>query len=183
MTRSEVRVPHRPPYIITEGLFCFPKLICILIYMHEQFFEAARTVATRATCNKAHCGAVIVSKDGRVIGEGYNAPPLGDESQRMCDVLLDKAIKQNNDKTCCVHAEWNAIIDALKHHADKIEGSTLYFMRVNDKGEFTEAGDPYCTVCSRLALESGVAVFGLWNQGPEMINTSDYNSRSYAYFK
>ena len=101
----------------------------------------------------------------------------------MCDVSLDKTIRQNNDKTCCVHAEWNAIIDALKHHADKIEGSTLYFMRVDDKGEFTEAGDPYCTVCSRLALESGVAVFGLWNQGPEMINTSDYNSRSYAYFK
>jgi hypothetical protein len=151
--------------------------------MHEQFFEAARKVAARATCNKAHCGAVIVSKDSRVIGEGYNAPPLGDESQRMCDVSLDKTIRQNNDKTCCVHAEWNAIIDALKHHADKIEGSTLYFMRVDDKGEFTEAGDPYCTVCSRLALESGVAVFGLWNQGPEMINTSDYNSRSYAYFK
>jgi hypothetical protein len=32
--------------------------------MHEQFFEAAQKVATRATCNRAHCSAVVVSKDG-----------------------------------------------------------------------------------------------------------------------
>lgn len=150
--------------------------------MHEQFFEVARKVATRATCNRAHCGAIVVSKDGRVIGEGYNAPPLGDESQRMCDAPLNKEIKQNNDKTCCVHAEWNAILDALKHHADKTEGATLYFMRVNEAGGFTEAGDPYCTVCSRLALESGISVFGLWNDGPEMINSDEYNLRSYNYY-
>lgn len=150
---------------------------------HEQFFEEARTVATMATCNRAHCGAVIVSKDGRIIGRGYNAPPQGDESQRMCDVELDKSIKQSNDKTCCVHAEWNAIIDALKHHSDKIEGSTLYFMRVDDNNEFTEAGDPYCTVCSRLAMESGIATFGLWNEGPEMFDVSDYNLKSYEFFR
>ena len=151
--------------------------------MNEQFFKAAQKEAQRATCNRAHCGAVLVSKDGRIIGRGYNAPPLGDESQRMCDVELDKSIKQNNDKTCCVHAEWNAILDALKNDADRVEGSTLYFMRVDETGEFTDAGKPYCTVCSRLALESGVAAFGLWNNGPEMVNTADYNLESYAYFR
>jgi len=149
----------------------------------EAYFDEAKKVALLATCNRARCGSVIVAKDGRIIGRGYNAPPLGDESQRMCDVSLDKNIKQSNDKTCCVHAEWNAIIDALKHHSDKIEGSTLYFMRVNEAGEFTEAGDPYCTVCSRLALESGVKTFGLWNGSPEMIDTSDYNLRSFSYFQ
>ncbi|HWT40309.1 MAG TPA: deaminase [Dongiaceae bacterium] len=150
---------------------------------HEDFFKQAQQVAQRATCNRARCGAVIVSKDGRIIGRGYNAPPLGDESQRMCDVELDKSIKQNNDKTCCVHAEWNAIIDALKNDAERVQGSILYFMRVNDAGEFTEAGQPYCTVCSRLALESGVAIFGLWNNGPEMIPAGEYNTRSYDYFR
>jgi len=151
--------------------------------MHKQFFIEAQKIAQQATCSRAKCGSVIVSTDGEVIGRGYNAPPLGDESQRMCDVQLDKTIKQNNDKTCCVHAEWNAIIDALKHHGDKIDGSTLYFMRVGEDGEFTEAGDPYCTVCSRLALESGVKTFGLWNEGPEMIDTNTYNQKSYAYFR
>ena len=151
--------------------------------MHEQYFTQAQKVAQQATCTRAKCGSVVVSADGEVIGRGYNAPPLGDESQRMCDVELDKTIKQRNDKTCCVHAEWNAIIDALKHHGDKIDGSTLYFMRVGDDGEYTEAGDPYCTVCSRLALESGVKTFGLWNKGPEMIDTHIYNQKSYAYFR
>ena len=149
---------------------------------HDDYFKKAQQIAQKATCNRARCGSVIVTADGRIIGEGYNAPPLGDESQRMCDTPLDKTIKQNNDKTCCVHAEWNAILDALKYNAHKIQGSTLYFMRVDEAGDFTEAGDPYCTVCSRLALESGVAVFGLWNNGPEMIPTDEYNKRSYNYF-
>lgn len=150
---------------------------------HEDYFHQAQQIAKQATCNRAHCGAVIVSKGNRIIGRGYNAPPLGDEAQRMCDVDLDQSIKKNNDKTCCVHAEWNAILDALKNHADEVVGSTLYFMRVDKDGEFTEAGQPYCTVCSRLALESGIAEFGLWNDGPEMIPTNEYNNRSYVYFQ
>lgn len=149
---------------------------------HEEYFKQAQQVAQRAICNRAHCGAVIVSTEGRIIGRGYNAPPLGDESQRMCDVELDKTIKQNNDKTCCVHAEWNAILDALKTNGDKIEGSTLYFMRVGDEGEFTGSGKPYCTVCSRLALQSGIAQFGLWHDGPVMFDTATYNQKSYDYY-
>ena len=150
---------------------------------HQLFFKEAQKVAQQATCTKAHCGSVIVAEDGTIIGKGFNAPPNNDESQRMCDVVIDKSIKQNNDKTCCVHAEWNAILDALKTNPSKIEGSTLYFMRTNDEGEFTEAGEPYCTVCSRLALQSGVKVFGLWNGGPEMIDTEKYNQKSYAFFR
>jgi dCMP deaminase len=147
------------------------------------YFTLAQEVANRATCNRAHCGAVIVAENGRVIGRGYNAPPLGDESQRMCDVVLDKSIKQNNDKTCCVHAEWNAIIDALEHHADKVKGSTLYFMRTGEQGEFTGSGKPYCTVCSRLAMQVGIAQFGLWHDKPIMFDTATYNQQSYAYYR
>ncbi|MBE3605037.1 hypothetical protein IMX07_15580 [bacterium] len=149
---------------------------------HEDYFKEAGRVAHKATCNRAHCGAIIVSSEGRIIGKGYNAPPLGDEGQRMCDAQLDQSIKKNNDKTCCVHAEWNALISALKEHGDMVDGSTLYFMRVDEDGNFTEAGEPYCTVCSRLALESGVATFGLWNGGPQMIDTTTYNQKSYAYY-
>lgn len=150
--------------------------------MHEELFKRAQATAQLATCNRARCGSVIVAIDGQIIGEGYNAPPLGDESQRMCDARLDKTIKQNNDKTCCVHAEWNAMLDALQNHPQKVVGSTLYFMRIDDNGDVTEAGEPYCTVCSRLALQSGISIFGLWNDGPEMIPADAYNLRSYDYF-
>jgi len=150
--------------------------------MHEKYFEEARKMATMATCNQAKCGSVIVAKDGRIIGRGYNGPPLGDESQRMCDVELHPKDKPDSDRTCCVHAEWNAILDALKNHGDLVEGSTLYFMRVNPKGEKTGAGKPWCTVCSRLALQSGIAEFGLWHDGPKMFDTATYNKESFAFY-
>jgi len=150
--------------------------------MHEQHFKKAADVAKKATCTHAKCGSIIVSKDNIIIGRGFNAPPLNDESQRRCGFECDKNIKTKYDKTCCVHAEWNAIIDALRNYPDKIAGSTLYFMRVNDDGEFTNAGKPFCTVCSRLALQSGVAKFGLWNDGPQIFNTKEYNKISYDFY-
>lgn len=55
----------------------------------ELYFEDARHVAMRATCKRARCGSVIVDNNGIIIGRGYNAPPQGDESQRMCDASLD----------------------------------------------------------------------------------------------
>lgn len=156
---------------------------CILKYMHEKYFEEARKVAEQAKCHQARCGSVIVSKSGEVIGRGYNAPPLEDESQRMCGrENFNMTKKRKSDKTCCVHAEWNAILNALKDNADKVSESTLYFMRVDDDGNFTEAGDPYCTVCSRLALQSGIKFFGLWNNGPQLFDTKEYNLKSYAFF-
>ncbi len=150
--------------------------------MHEDYFAQAAQAAEQATCHRAHCGSIIVSTDGIVIGRGFNAPPLGDESQRMCDNVYKTDRKPKSDKTCCVHAEWNAIINALRGYPDKVSGATLYFMRINDDGEFTQAGDPYCTVCSRLALQSGIKYFGLWNGGSQMFDTASYNLKSYDYF-
>lgn len=147
---------------------------------HERYFKLAAKVAKQATCTHAHCGAVIVS-GVEVIGRGYNAPPLNDESQRMCSKKFDNSKRPGYDTTCCVHAEWNAIIDALKNNSDKVEGSTLYFMRVSEKGELTDAGLPFCTVCSRLALQSGIKYFGLWNDGPQMFDAKKYNKLSYKF--
>ena len=146
------------------------------------YFAAAAEAAKRAKCRRALCGTVIV-KDGQIIGSGYNGPAFDDEANRTCDNLYDLSLKPKYDKTCCTHAEWRAILDACKSNPDKITGSTLYFMRVDGAGEFTDAGDPYCTTCSRLALESGISEFGLWNQdGADMYDTAEYNQKSYEYF-
>lgn len=149
--------------------------------MHEQYFKLAAEVAKSATCTHAKCGSIIASTDSIIIGRGFNAPPLNDESQRRCGFEADDGIKPKYDKTCCVHAEWNAIIDALRNFPDKIVGSTLYFMRINDDGEFTNACDPFCTVCSRLALQSGIRYFALWNKEPKIYECTDYNQKSYEY--
>jgi deoxycytidylate deaminase len=148
---------------------------------HEYYFQLAANVAAHATCERARCGSVVVSEQGEVIGEGYNAPPLEDETQRTCGDKFDLTSKLKYDKTCCVHAEWNAILNACKSAPDKLAKATLYFMRIDEDGGFTDAGEPYCTVCSRLALQSGIAYFALWNGGPDIYRTATYNTASYAY--
>lgn len=144
------------------------------------FFEQAAEAARDATCLRAKCGSVIV-KNSVVIGSGYNAPPLGDESQRYCTDDMDYSLKPKYDKTCCVHAEWNAVIDACKTNADKLAGSVLYFMRIDENGNFTDAGEPYCTTCSRFTMQAGVAEFALYNNdGADIYSLHEYNSVSYA---
>ena len=147
------------------------------------YFQLAADEALSATCTRARCGSVIITDDGEVIGRGHNAPPLEDERQRTCDRKWDLSIKPKYDKTCCVHAEWNAILDACKRAPEKMGRSTLYFMRIDDEAGFTNAGEPYCTVCSRIALQSGIAYFALWNDGEQRYPTAEYNIESYEYHK
>jgi hypothetical protein len=150
----------------------------------KYYFELAAKQARKSLCERGHCGSVVVSVDGQVIGKGYNAPPLNDTSQKYCNTEFDLTLKPKYDKTCCVHAEWNAIIDAFKNHSDKVEGATLYFMRVDDDGNWTDAGDPFCTICSRLALQSGLAHFALWVDGrPKVYTTANYNRESYDFYQ
>jgi len=145
-----------------------------------QWMYKAAEVAKKALCLKAKCGTVIV-KDDEIIGEGYNAPPLDQEENRTCDKEFGPG-KQNYDRTCCMHAEWRAIMDALRRSPEKIKGSKLYFTRVGEKGEIKKSGKPYCTVCSRMALDAGIEKFVLWHEeGICEYSTGEYNRLSYEY--
>lgn len=145
----------------------------------KPFFEAAADAAKDATCLRAKCGSVIV-KGSVIIGTGYNAPALNDEGQRLCEAEMDATLKPKYDKTCCVHAEWKAVLDACKTNADKLAGSVLYFMRIDTEGNFTDAGEPFCTVCSRLTMESGIEEFALYNGGgADIYPLDEYNAKSY----
>jgi hypothetical protein len=54
----------------------------------------------------------------------------------------------------------NALIDA----PDKIIGSRLYFVRIDNNGKPTPAGKTYCTICSKMALDAGISEFVLWDE-------------------
>ncbi len=146
---------------------------------HQKWFIEASYSAQSATCLRRRCGAVVVA-DRKIIGRGFNSPPAELESQRRCKSNIDKCAKYPTDKTCCAHAEVRAICDALTHNPAKVVGSTLYFVSIDDYGELEYAGVPYCTICSKLALDVGIAYFGLWHEpGYHMYNTVDYNNLSF----
>jgi deoxycytidylate deaminase len=144
------------------------------------WMNKAAEVAGKALCFQAKCGAVIV-RNGEVVGEGYNAPPLDKEENRMCDKELGPG-KPNYDHTCCLHAEWRAIMDALRRNPEKIKGAKLYFTRVDQNGQIKKSGKPYCTVCSRMALDAGIDKFVLWHEeGICEYPAEEYNRLSYEY--
>lgn len=145
---------------------------------------AGEQARDRATCKKARCGTVIV-KGFTIIGMGYNSPPGDNERNRKCDIVSGLVPNPRHDQTCCMHAEWRGIHDALsRHDRSRLNGSILYFERIGLTGYPQIAGKPYCTVCSRLALDVGISEFVLRHpEGITAYDTVEYNDLSYAFEK
>lgn len=143
--------------------------------------EAAE-VARQAQCLRAKCGTVIVDKYGQEIGRGFNGPPSGRLDQRRCNRKHELGDGFKSDRTCCIHAEGRAILDAVRRHPERVNGGRLYFCRVDDQGQPKRSGVPYCTICSKAALEAGLAEFVLWHEeGICVYPTDEYNDLSFRY--
>lgn len=150
---------------------------------HWQWIEYAAALAREhSRCGRSKCGSVIV-RDGVVIGEGFNSPPGQLESQSRCARKHELKDGFKSDRTCCVHAEQRAVMDALKHRSGFLKGSTLYFVRLDDQNQPQASGKPYCTICSKMALDAEIGWFVLWHGGDEITayETEEYNDLSFAY--
>jgi len=147
-----------------------------------RFILVASEIAKKSTCLRAKCSSLIV-KDEDIIGSGVNSPPKNLESQRRCLESKDALDRKVTDKTCCVHAEQRAIMDALRNNPDELENSRLYFIRLDKDNKISFAGKPYCTICSKMALDVGIKEFVLYHKdGVAVYNTKAYNLLSYKYF-
>jgi deoxycytidylate deaminase len=147
----------------------------------NKFFEEAATIAKQATCQRSKCGAIIV-KDKEIIGRGFNSPAKDSESQRRCYLEKSSYDKKVTDKTCCIHAEQRAMFDALKNNTEKLVESELYFIRLDENNNPSFSGKPYCTICSKMALDLGIKNFILLHEeGPTSYDTEEYNKISYEY--
>ncbi len=144
----------------------------------KKYFEIAKTAALNSTCYRLKCGAAIVS-DGIIIGRGFNSPP---GNQRLEKCLKDDLPSDfNSDKTCCVHAEQRALKDALIRNRFKLENSAIYFVRLDLNNNFVPSEKPYCTICSKDALDSGVKEWFLWHDfGIVSYNSEEYNEISFG---
>jgi len=85
----------------------------------EYFMTIAEDVASRATCDRLHVGAVIV-RDRNILATGYNGAPSG---LPHCDEEGHQMMNGHCVRT--VHAELNAILQAAKNGI-QIDGSTIY---------------------------------------------------------
>ena len=87
------------------------------------FMEIADQVATRATCDRKHVGAVVV-KDKRILATGYNGAPAGIPH---CSELGHDLILVNGKESCsrAIHAEINVVAQCAKYGIP-MEGATLY---------------------------------------------------------
>lgn len=104
----------------------------------EYFMAIAKQVATRATCDRLHVGAVLVSQDSVILSTGYNGAPRG---MPHCDEAGHEIVEGHCVRT--VHAEANAIAQAARTGAS-VEGATLY----------TTASP--CYDCFKLLINAGV---------------------------
>ncbi len=145
------------------------------------YLNLAAGIAEKATCERHKCGSIVVA-EGKVIGTGFNSPPADLGSQRRCSYSKDSYDKRVTDKTCCMHAEQRAVFDSLKNNPGKINGSRLYFIRLDEDGGMAKSGEPYCTICSKTALDCGIKEFILWHEaGICAYDTGEYNTLSYNY--
>ena len=105
------------------------------------FLGIAKQVATRATCDRKHVGAVIV-RSRTILATGYNGSPRG---IAHCDEIGHQLVEMNGRPSCIrtVHAEMNAIAQAARMGVG-IERATLY----------TTAST--CWDCAKLVINAGI---------------------------
>jgi len=85
----------------------------------EYFMRIAQDVASRATCDRKHVGAVVV-RDRSILATGYNGSVRG---LAHCDEAGHMMVDGHCVRT--IHAENNAIIQAARNGV-RIEGAGIY---------------------------------------------------------
>jgi len=111
----------------------------------------ARQVASRATCDRKHVGALLV-RDRTILSTGYNGSIRG---LPHCDEVGH--MMENGHCVATVHAEANAIIQAAKNGV-RIDGATMY----------TSASP--CWSCFKLIANAGCVriVYGEFYRDPRL---------------
>ena len=95
----------------------------------EYFLGLIEPIGKRATCDRGHSGAVIVSPHNTILATGYVGAPPGqphcDQAGHMMRTVIDEEGNQSQHCVRTLHAEENAILQCAKDGI-KIEGATLY---------------------------------------------------------
>lgn len=111
----------------------------------DYFMTITRQVATRSTCLRRACGAVVV-KDRRILATGYNGTPKGVSHCEDVGCLREQrgiASGANHELCRGIHAEQNAVVQAA-----------LYGVAMGDSVVYT-THQP-CVLCAKILINAGV---------------------------
>ena len=126
---------------------------------NKYFYQVAKLVASRSTCPRAACGAVIISKDNRIIATGYNGvPPNHPHCDDVGCFLVD------NHCTRSIHAELNAVNQCRKYYPELIVlgGLRIYVYRKNTTGG--SVGKGLCKECKGFIKKNQIQIVGCWDE-------------------
>ena len=139
----------------------------------KKYMDYAIDLSNTANCIKGKVGAIIV-KNEEIIAQGVNSVPKGitpcDESTCLRKKLKLKS-GENQELCFVVHAEQNALLDALDKKID-IKESTLYVTK-----------QP-CIICAKILINAGVKEVVYLkpypdNYSEQMLNEANIKSRQY----
>ena len=112
---------------------------------NSYFMNYAIDISKKANCIKGKVGAVLV-KNNIIIAEGTNSVPEGIEpcTEETC-IRKKLKLKSGEKQELCfvVHAEQNALLDALKKKIE-VKGSILYVTK-----------QP-CIICAKMLINAGI---------------------------
>lgn len=124
---------------------------------HDEFMKIALEESKKANCAKGKVGAVIVLND-KILGKGNNSVPNNCEPCTIDNCLRKKYnLKSGERQELCrvVHAEQNAILNALKNGED-LNDSVIYVTK-----------SP-CMICAKLIINSGISKVIYANRYPDL---------------
>jgi deoxycytidylate deaminase len=132
--------------------------------------ERAAELARDSHARTRH--AVVLVRDGSVLGWGTNGVPFPGEDHCYC-----KFGESGDHDRCRTHAEQRAITLAREGDGWRgLQGSTLIYVRLEADDSVRLQEPHYCARCSRLALSLGVSgwIFAL-SEGLAGCSSVDYD--------
>jgi dCMP deaminase len=122
----------------------------------EYFMAIATQVATRATCDRKHVGAVL-ARDRSILATGYNGSIRG---LAHCDE--EGHMMEDGHCTRTIHAEANAIVQAARNGV-RIDGASIYV-----------TASP-CWGCFKMIANAGVVrvAYGEFYRDPRIFEVAE----------
>jgi deoxycytidylate deaminase len=154
--------------------------------VEERLLEVALKESDKSNCKKVHFGAILYRENGKVIlGRGHNRAL--ERFHLTCLKPTGYKIGSNPGLCKAVHAEWDAIYDAVRrgYGHDDIQSSTLYIAGKYPDGRVRHHSHFSCTVCIRLLKLYGIQEIVRYDENGEVshISVNDAWKSAFEEFK